>query len=194
MGKLLPIPAGGRLKSPDIVLVFINPTARNISSNKSWIGPRFPFLGTNQVWRVLSNAGLLPGEFSKIKKEDWTVAFARGLERTLKKRKIALTNLCKGTKPDGRNPGKEEIKEGAAELFREIEKMRPRAIVAMGLIPFEALSGERIKLKDSAGKLFRARVSGRTYPLYPCYFPVGRGNPKKAESVLRGILRQLSRK
>lgn len=64
------------------------------------------------VWKVLSNAGLVSGEFSRIREDDWTVGFARGLERTLKKGKIALTNLCKETKPYGRNPGKDEIRRG----------------------------------------------------------------------------------
>jgi len=194
MGRLLPIPAGGCLKRPDIVLVFINPTARNISSKKSWKGPRFPFVGTNQVWRVLSNAGLVSGDFSQIRKGDWTVGFARGLERTLKKRKIALTNLCKETKPDGRNPGKEEIERGKKKLFREIGRMRPRAIIAMGLIPFEAIAGKKIKLKESAGKSFPAEILGRQYNVRPCYFPVGRGNPKKAEETLKLILKKLSRR
>ncbi len=72
--------------------------------------------------------------------------------------------------------------------------MRSRAIIAIGLIPFEAIAGKKIKLKESSGKLFSVDISGKKYPIYPCYFPVGRGNPKKAEETLKEILRKLSKK
>jgi hypothetical protein len=44
--KLRPILGGGKTDRPNIMLVFINPTARNISSDKGWLGPVFPFVGT----------------------------------------------------------------------------------------------------------------------------------------------------
>lgn len=59
--NLIPILGNGQVHKPKYMFVFINPTARNISSDPAWQGPHFPFCGTKHTWRVFHKAGLFDG-------------------------------------------------------------------------------------------------------------------------------------
>ena len=50
--KLNAIYGGGCTNEPDLCLVFVNPTARNKTCNKSWGGIRYPWLTTKQIWSI----------------------------------------------------------------------------------------------------------------------------------------------
>ena len=39
---------------PKVALVFMNPTKRNIATDKSWKGLKAQFLGTKQIWDFLA--------------------------------------------------------------------------------------------------------------------------------------------
>jgi DNA polymerase len=56
--SLKPILGNGRTVRPKVMFVFINPTHANISSDKNWQGPRFPFIGTKPIWRIFHRARL----------------------------------------------------------------------------------------------------------------------------------------
>ena len=79
--------------------------------------------------------------------------------------------------------------------MREIELVQPKYIVTFGLIPFESITGRKIKLGDYYSKVmenkklefFEANCNSFKAKVIPCYFPVGRGNPKKAIELLRLI-------
>jgi DNA polymerase len=60
--NLKPILGDGETFRPKIAFVFINPTSKNISSHPNWHGPRFPFIGTKQIWRVFHKAGMFDDE------------------------------------------------------------------------------------------------------------------------------------
>ena len=40
---------GGCEKSPDVMFIFMNPTARNIAAAKSWTGKKAPWIGTKNI-------------------------------------------------------------------------------------------------------------------------------------------------
>ena len=77
-------------------------------------------------------------------------------------------------------------------LLREIGLVQPEYIVTFGLIPFNALVREPIKLSDyyqesvrrNAPKTYNLQREHSSYRAVPCYFPVGRGNPKRAAKLL----------
>jgi len=193
--KLKPILGGGQSQSPQIMFVFINPTYRNQSSDPAWSGPRFPFIGTREVWRIFHRAGFLPPELlDKIEKlKNWPVEFAEELEKYIRKESWYLTNLVKWTGEDGNLPDQKKIELFYPLLLKEIELVKPRYIVAFGLLPFRHLTGEVIRMGDYYEKV-KEMGSLSTYPLreihlpgqvIPCYFPVGRGNPKRAVEILK---------
>ena len=43
---------GGCSNNPDLCFVFMNPTSKNISSQSSWNGPHYPWLGTKNIWNL----------------------------------------------------------------------------------------------------------------------------------------------
>jgi uracil-DNA glycosylase len=57
--NLDPIYGAGETKSPDICLVFMNPTAKNVSANKTWKGLKAPWIGTKNVWKLLFEINLI---------------------------------------------------------------------------------------------------------------------------------------
>lgn len=193
--SLAPIVGNGESQKPKFMFVFINPTKRNISSEKNWKGPRFPFIGTRQVWRVFHKADLF--DYSLMDRinagSDWTLEFTDKVLAFLKKRGFYFTNIVKWTGHDAGLPDSEKIKLFLPVLKKEIEIVRPKYAVAFGLIPFEGLTGKKIRLAEyyktavKSGKLktYDLKVNSVKTKVIPCYFPVGRGNPKRAVEILK---------
>lgn len=50
---------GGCQNKPDICFVFMNPTGRNIASEKNWQGIKSPWIGTKNIWSLFYSLGLL---------------------------------------------------------------------------------------------------------------------------------------
>ena len=48
----------GEIKNPNICLVFMNPTARNVTANKNWKSIKAPWIGTKNIWRMLYKLNL----------------------------------------------------------------------------------------------------------------------------------------
>lgn len=193
--KLMPIVGNGKMNRPKIMFVFINPTARNISSSEGWSGPRFPFVGTKQVWRIFYRAGLFDeGLIDRINKSTvWTVDFSNEILEFLKSREFYLTNIVKWTGKDAALPDSRKVKLFLPILEKEIELVKPLYIVAFGLIPFENLTKNKIRLSNYYDEAIKSEKLN-TYPIkinhfkakvIPCYFPIGRGNPKRAVELLR---------
>ncbi len=192
--KQKPIMAGGKLHKPRYMFVFINPTYRNISSDPNWTGKRRPWTGTKYIWKIFKNAGHLDesllSEITKRKK--WDTTFADKVYSHLTERGFYFTNIVKWTGEDAALPNNDKIKTFLPVLQKEIELVDPEYIVTFGLIPFNALVGEKIKLGDyydavnAEGqiKLYKFKLNCKSYNVIPCYFPVGRGNPKRATEIL----------
>jgi hypothetical protein len=191
--KLHPIFGGGCVKNPDYMFCFINPTIRNISSDPNWKGKRYPFIGTKQVWRIFHRAGLFDDTLMKeIEKEkNWSYDLTNRVEKFLEKKKFYFTNIVKWTGVDATLPTKKMIDIFLPSFLDEIKIVKPKTIVTFGLIPFKALTGESIKLKDiysdfkKTGKI--KTFDAHNTKILPSYFPVGRGDPKKAVEILKSI-------
>lgn len=192
---LQPILGGGRTCKPKVMFVFINPTGRNISSDREWQGPRFPFIGTAQVWRIFHRAGLFDdGLMDYINNNrEWSLEFTDKVLRFLKEKSFYFTNLVKWTGHDATLPNSEKIRLFLPILEKEIEIVQPGYIVAFGLLPFESIARRNITLRDYYSEAMRAKrvvpfevaIGSMTRKVIPCYFPVGRGNPEKAVDLLR---------
>jgi uracil-DNA glycosylase len=199
---LMPIVGGGKTRKPKIMFIFINPTARNISSDPAWNGPRFPFVGTKQVWRIFHRAGMFDDELmEKINKSPWTVEFTNRVLKYLQTSSIYLTNIVKWTGQDAALPDSKKVDLFLPLLKKEIAIVRPDCIVTFGLIPFEKLAGKKIRLSEYYAKVMRTRklqpyeiaIGSFKTKVIPCYFPVGRGNPRRATELLKMVNRQILR-
>lgn len=184
---LRPVPGNGSLK-PVVGFVFINPTYRNISASPGWKGPSYPFIGTKQWWNVLFRAGILPEHLASSIVNGWDEELAQEVLSWMEQSGIWITNVVKTAYNHSRIPDMATMRAGASILMKELEILKPKFIVAMGAIPFRMITGKSIKLSEAYESLMRGRPLSETVgssTVLPCYFPVGRGNPKRAEEMLR---------
>ena len=190
-----PILGNGKCNRPKFMFVFINPTKANIGSHPDWKGFRAPFIGTKPVWRVFHKVGWFNNQLMKVinASNTWSPRFANIVYKSLAKRGMYLTNIVKWTGSNADLPNAAKIKAYLPLLKKEIEIVKPKYIITMGLIPFEHLTGHKIKLgeyyteamKRKKVKAYELKISSKTYKVVPCYFPVGRGNPKRAVEILK---------
>ena len=189
--KLMPIVGNGKTFKPKVMFVFINPTKRNISSDKNWKGPRFPFIGTKQIWRIFHRSGLFDDELMhEINNSSiWSVEFTNKVLNFLQKQEFYITNIVKWTGEDATLPDSEKINLFLPTLEKEIEIVQPEYIVTFGLIPFERLTKQKIKLKNYYSEVINNKKLKfylfKSSKIIPCYFPVGRGDPKKSVEILK---------
>jgi len=181
------------------MLVFINPTVRNITAHASWSGPRFPFAGKPKLWQILAEAGFvdadLPGRMAALGP---TPEMVELLIRETRRRRLYLTNAVKCVDDGSSLPTPLRVAAAWPFLQTEIALVQPRSIVTFGLIPFRQLTGMTVRLADELWKAQQGYVEaypshpieGRTYPVFPCYFPTGRGNPVAAARMLTALRRQ----
>jgi hypothetical protein len=193
--KLKPIMAGGKLYKPRYMFVFINPTYKNVSSDADWAGERRPWTGTKYIWKIFNRAGHFDAALlDEINcRKTWDVDFANKVYGHLADRGFYFTNIVKWTGANADLPSAQKINLFLPILLREIELVQPKYIVTFGLLPFNALVGKKLKLAEyfdsvvKCGELkhYDLIVNERSYKVIPCYFPVGRGNPKRAVELLR---------
>lgn len=191
------VPGGGYEHAPELMLVFINPTVRNISAHADWPGTRFPFAGKPKLWGILADAGIVGSELpDEMLALGPTPAMVERLVEEARRRRLYLTNLVKCVDDGSSLPASERITAALPLLRREIDAVRPRTIVAFGQLPFRALTGRSIRLADELWNAEQGSVplypslpaGGRCYPVFPCYFPTGRGNPVAATRMLRALI------
>lgn len=192
--KLEPILGGGKLIKPKYMFVFINPTYKNVSADIKWEGKRRPWTGTKYIWKIFCNAGHFDSDLLKEirTRKEWDIDFADKVYAHLEAREIYFTNIVKWTGENSDLPNSHQIKLFLPVLLREIEIVQPEYIVTFGLIPYKALSNKNIKLseyyegviKEGTLNHYNLQLNDSSYKVIPCYFPVGRGNPKRAVKLL----------
>lgn len=178
---------------PKFMLVLVNPTYRNLSSEPGYAGPRFPFIGVRQFWRVISDGGLISrsAAYSLPSRAEWGSSHTKAMQNELLRNKLYLTNVVKCCYPHGKYPKGEVVEEGLKRLGEEIKIVRPKKIIAFSIFVYKMLTGKNIKMSSLDKKLPKAApetISGLKIPVLPCYFPIGRGSPKKAVKVLKKII------
>lgn len=198
--KLKAIYGAGCVKNPQIMFVFMNPTARNISADINWGGLRAPWLGTKNVWSIFYKLNLLSENFYKktqeMKPEQWEEGFAGALYTELKSKKVFVTNLAKCTQVDARPLKNAVFKDYLDLLFKEIEIIKPQNIVSFGNQVSSILLSKAISVSDYSGtKNETLRINSGVFKVYPTYYPVGQGrrNMPIAIKRIKNVLRSLGR-
>ena len=178
----------GCTKGPDLVMVFMNPTAKNIASSKGWVGIHAPWLGTKNVWKVLFGIGRLSeSTFSKIQKfepYEWAKNFCEQVYTELARNKVYITNLSKTTQLDARHLSDGHYAKYLELLKKEIEVIKPKKIVAFGNQVSSVLLGRQVKVSDFEGGFgLLILPSGKEIKVYPVYYPVGQGTRNMRKSI-----------
>ncbi len=185
----------GQLNSPNLCLVFMNPTKRNVASNKSWRGLKAPWIGTKNVWKMFNQLGIMDDELYKEidqkKPEDWDYKFTNKLYKAISDNSIYITNLAKATQSDARPLNNAVFKQYIDLFKKEISIIKPKVIISFGNQVSSIILNENIKVLDHRKKNTPFNIDGKRYKLFPVYYPVGQGmrNIKKAKEDISWILK-----
>ena len=167
---------GGCKKNPDICFVFMNPTARNITSSKEWTGLKAPWIGTKNVWGFFEKIGFIDEEMlntiKSMKGKEWTVEFADSVYKMIEDRGIYVTNLAKCTQVDARYLDDSVYKKYLKLFMREMEIVNPKVIVLFGNQVSSIVLGEKISVSQVRKKEF---LLNKKFKCYPVYYPVVNG-------------------
>lgn len=170
---------GGLEENPDICFVFMNPTGRNIASEKTWKGRKSPWIGTKNIWDLFYAVGFqdekIYQKIKSIKGSEWTEEFADEVYSDVKKHKYFITNLGKCTQIDARPLPDKIYKEYLSLLEKEIEILNPKVIILFGNQVSSIVLGEKISVSSVRKKLFKKNINGKEYDAYSIYYPIGNG-------------------
>lgn len=187
---------GGMQNQPDICFIFMNPTRKNIASLPDWDGPRSPWIGTKQIWKLFHQLHLLDHdlfmEIMKRKPNEWDKAFAELVYASIGKHRAFITNLGKCTQLDARPLPNSVYKAYLELLCQEIELIQPQKIIAFGNQVSSLLLGQQICVSHCRTRCFPKQIGSHSYPLYPVYYPVGNGlrNLDKAIADIAAIIQK----
>lgn len=192
---LSPVYGTGCVKNPKIMLMFMNPTGRNVSTNPAWPGIRASWLGTKNIWHLLHQANLLAKSYLEQTQaqapEEWTPSFAQEIYQELARNGVFLTNLAKCTQLDAR-PLKDSVFKDYLHLTQqEILETRPAKIITFGNQVSSILLNKPISVSKYSGtKSEILEIDKEKFNVFPTYYPVGRGrmNMPLAVKRIRAVL------
>lgn len=177
-------------KKPDIFFIFMNPTGKNIASdkNRSWL--QAPRLWTKNIRKLFSKIGIISEDiFDKIysmKAIDRKSDFCLDLYTWLAKDKIYITNLAKCTQMDARHLHDSVFKEYLELIHREIDIINPRKIICFGNQVSSILLGKNIKVSEyQKDEYEELKIKNKTYKIYPSFYPVWQGMRNMDKAVIR---------
>ncbi len=185
---------GGCENNPDICFVFMNPTGRNLASEKNWKGRKSPWLGTKNIWKLFYAVNLLSestfNEIQKKKAKDWDYAFCDQVYDEITNNKLFITNLGKCTQVDARPLPDDVLKKYLDLLLEEINIINPKIIITFGNQVSSIILNKKIAVSENRKKYHELNVQDKTYKVYPVYYPVGNGifNIDKAIEDIRWII------
>lgn len=192
---------GGCSKNPDICFVFMNPTGRNIASNKEWKGLKSPWIGTKNIWDLFFALDLMGEEIyhkiKSIKGSEWTEAFAEEVYQEVISHKYFITNLGKCTQVDARELPDSVYLKYLHLLKEEFKIIKPKVIILFGNQVSSIVLDEKISVSQVRKKCFEREIEGQRYKFYSVYYPIGNGRfniDKSIEDIKWIMEKELSRK
>lgn len=176
---------------PEIALVFMNPTKRNIATSKTWKGLRAQWLGTKQIWEFLWKCGLFSqdvlAQIKEKKPNEWTPEFCNFVYDEVKRNKLWITNLAKCSQDDARPLPDEIFIQYKDLLKKELSLVKPKKIFFFGNQVASIALGEQVTVSTARKKKFSLEIAGENYDCYALFYPVGNGRfnqPKAIEDIL----------
>lgn len=189
------VSGAGSIDHPRLALVFINPTHRNISTDKMWRGLKAPWIGCANIWQMFADSTLIDTSLNqKIQRAraNWSESFAREVYNHIAARGLYITNIVKWAGLDARLPERDKVRLYSPILIEELQLIRARYVVTFGQLTFDSMLRElHVKSSQSFGALNERMlgsgqiesVQTEVGEVVPCYFPVGQGTKNKAKAI-----------
>ncbi|MDD3341622.1 MAG: uracil-DNA glycosylase family protein [Bacilli bacterium] len=169
----------GDIKNPKVCFIFMNPTGRNVASDKNWDGIKSLWLGTKNIWKLFDALGLIsPDTYKSIKEQkpkDWTPAFSRSLYEDVASHHVYMTNLGKCTQVDAKPLPNKVFKEYLPLLEKEIALVKPKILITFGNQVSSCILNQNVSVSTCRKQFYEKEIEGHTYKVYPVYYPVGQG-------------------
>lgn len=182
---------GGLNNNPDLFLIFMNPTGRNIASLKSWHGIKSPWIGTKNIWKLFYKVNLIDediyNKIISIKGSEWTEEFARQVYDNVIKHKYFISNLGKCTQVDARPLSDSVYKEYLELMYKEIDIVKPKVIITFGNQVSSIVLNKKISVSQNRKIKHELIINDKVYPVYSVYYPIGNGSfniDKAIEDIL----------
>lgn len=190
--NLTSIYGAGEIESPNICLIFMNPTAKNIASTLNWQGLKAPWLGTKNVWRLLYKLGLfnnyeLIQGIETRRPEEWTEDFANEVYKQVSSESLYITNIAKCTQSDAKHLPDSIYKEYLPLMLEELSFIKPKVILALGNQVSSVLLQKPISVSKYANEEYEyLKLDDSTQlKVYPSYYPVGQGMRNMSKAIQR---------
>lgn len=182
----------GKRNNAKYALVFMNPTRRNIATDKSWTGIRAQWLGTKQVWSFLAECGFISEETNtKIqskKPSQWTAEFCQEVYDDVIEHGVWITNLAKCTQEDARELPDEVFLNYLDLLKQELSLVNPEKIILFGNQVSSIVLNKKICVSQVRKEKHNLTINNKVYCAYAVYYPVGNGRfnqPNAVEDILQ---------
>lgn len=177
----------GEEHNPKVALIFMNPTKRNIATDKSWTGIRAQWLGTKQIWDFLNKCDLfcdkINNEIKSKKPKDWTPAFCEQVYNEVKKQGLWITNLAKCTQEDARPLPDETFLKYKELLKEELKLVNPKIIFFFGNQVSSIMLDQPISVSTTRKTKFSLKIENKIYECYSLYYPVGNGRFNQSKTI-----------
>ena len=177
----------GCFNNPKVALVFMNPTKKNIATDKSWKGIRAQWLGTKQIWNFLTECCLFDSNINKEIKEkkpkEWTPEFCEYVYDEVSKRGVWITNLAKCSQDDARVLPDKIFIEYKELLKEELKEVNPQKIFFFGNQVSSIMLDENITVSTVRKRKFLLDIDGKMYESYAIFYPVGNGRFNQDKSI-----------
>jgi len=184
----------GCVDNPKLVLVFMNPTAKNVSAHpdRSWI--RAPRLGFKQTRKMLYALWWIPEQLfmqtqalhTSLRQPD----FAHNLYKELSNKGIYITNLAKCTQSDAKPLPNQVFRDSLPWFVHEMHCLWASALVTFGNQVSSIVCNTPINVSwYEDNQKCVVDLDNKTFDVYPCFYPVGMGyrNINKAIDRLKAV-------
>ncbi len=185
----------GCRKNAKVALVFMNPTKRNIATDKSWKGLKAQWLGTKQIWQFLTKCNLFDEKLNQAiqskKPCQWSEEFCEKVYDAVASRGVWITNLAKCSQDDARPLPDDIFLQYSDLLKQELALVAPQKVLLFGNQVASIMLGEKISVSLARCKKFDLNLNEKLAEGYAVFYPVGNGrfNQDKAICDIKTILK-----
>ena len=165
-----------KINNPDICFVFMNPTWKNIASDKNWEWLKAPWLWTKNIWKMFFNLWVLDEKFyleiknKKISDRDYD--FSEKIYKKISDKNFYITNLSKATQIDARPLPNSVFKNYLELFFEEIKILKPKVIITFWWQVSSIVLWKNIKIWDYRKKFEEIEIGNEKFKVFPVFYPV----------------------